>query len=154
MRNFVEKSFNLYQGFKDYEKEEILEGDNEYYCNIYQSLQNAKKCNKICYPPPYLFINIDYGKYKKFQPEKVDFGHEIDLKMFLFSQSESSIYELIGICTHLGYTGRSGHYVAKCKRKDNKWFVFNDSSCYECNDKEIYNDSPYLLLYKRKDVKS
>ena len=152
MRKYDGKYFNLYKGFKAYEKEELLCGNNQYHCNKCNGFQDATLKNKIYYSPPYLLINIDYGKNKRFQPNEVDFGIEIDITRFVCSDFQPPLmYELIGVCCHLGSSGSCGHYIAKCKDNKNQWYLFNDSSCSPCDKREIYLGSPYLLLYRKKN---
>ena len=60
------------------------------------------------------------------------------------------MYQISGVCTHLGSSGSSGHYIAYCKHRENgNWYNFNDSSCRPCSKTDIYYGSPYLLLYEQ-----
>ena len=78
------------------------------------------------------------------------FDFEIDLKPFLsFYNGQKTKYKLVAVCTHMGYSGASGHYIAYCLNKINgNWYNFNDSSCRKCDKNEVYNYSPYLLIYE------
>ena len=78
------------------------------------------------------------------------FEHEIDLKKYLSIYfGQNSRYRLISICTHIGKSGSTGHYITYCLNKEsNKWYKFNDSSCGMCDKYELKKDSPYLLLYE------
>ena len=144
------KIFNIYNGFEDNQKISLLTGDNQFYCNICKKLCDADLCTKIIVPPNKLLINIDYGKNKKFSPSSVIFGEEIDITKYInFNFGVPIKYRLIGICTHFGYSGSYGHYVAYCKHPNGKWFIFNDSTVNECSKNNIYGGSPYLLLYEK-----
>ena len=59
--NFKNKRFNLYQGFKEYIKPHTM----KYYCQICKGIRDATFHSIIHYTPPYLIINIDYGKNKE-----------------------------------------------------------------------------------------
>ena len=147
--NFDKKDFNIYQGLKEYIKPETMKGDNQCYCQKCKGLRNAKVTSKLFYIPPYLIINIDYGKDKIYKPKKVEFGEIIDLKDFT-EQNDEALYELIGISTHIGRSGNSGHYIAYCKNiNNNKWYKFNDSIVEECKFTEVNSNSPYLLLFQK-----
>ena len=78
------------------------------------------------------------------------FDHEIDLRRFLgYYAGQKTKYRLVSICTHIGYSGQSGHYIAYCLNKQNdSWYRFDDSSCRQCNKYEINSYSPYLLFYE------
>ena len=129
-----------------------MTGDNKCYCKNCKGLEDAKVSSTIYYTPPYLIINLDYGKDKKYCPTNVDFGEIIDIKGFTDLQCANKTYSLIGVSTHIGSSGNSGHYIAYCKDLSHeKWYQFNDSRCSPCQIKDVYEYSPYLLVYKRID---
>ena len=147
------KEFNILNGFDDYTKLDKLTGDNQYYCNKCKKLCDAEIQTKLIWPPKYLLINIDYGKNKMYMPSSVKFGEEIDItKYFNFDFKKRIKYRIIGVCSHLGDSGFSGHYIAFCKNmKNGKWYRFNDAMVSECTDfYEIMTcGTPYLLLYEQ-----
>ena len=149
--NYVGKDFNIYNGFEDNQKVQLLKENNKFYCNLCKKLCDAEICSKIILPPNKLLINIDYGKNKIFQPKSVKFDEEIDITKYVnFNYGIKIKYKIIGVCSHYGSSGQSGHYVAFCKHRENgKWYYFNDSSCIECDKNRIYGGTPYLLLYEK-----
>ena len=150
MYYYNRRTFNLIDGFKDNSKTGRLTGDNKFFCNFCNKLQEAETTCKIFEPPKYLLINIDYGKNKIYQPSSIEFDDIIDITKFVsFDYKQKIKYQISGVCTHYGYSGRYGHYVAFCKNRENKWYEFNDSSCYECKKSDANRGSPYLLLYER-----
>ena len=151
MCDYDKRVFNIYNGFEDNQKPQELYGDNKFYCNNCNKLQDATITSKIIQPPNKLLINIDYGKNKRFKPSIVSFGETIDITEYVdFNFGMNIKYQIIGVCTHLGESGSYGHYIAYCRHRENgKWYNFNDSSCSECNENDIYGGSPYLLLYER-----
>ena len=151
MCDYHKKRFNIYEGFEDNEKEQLLTRDNQFYCSVCRKLCDAKISCKIIQPPNELLINIDYGKNKRFQPSKIEFGQIINITKYVhFNFGYDIKYRLTGVCTHLGYSGSFGHYVAYSWNQSNgKWYKFNDSSCNQCSENEIYDGSPYLLLYEK-----
>ena len=143
---------HIYQGFKDFIKEEAMKGDNQCYCQNCKGLRDAKVSSIIYFTPPYLIINFDYGKDKKFKPSKVEFGEVIELEGFTDEKCTKKDYELIAVSSHMGKSGPSGHYTAYCKDTNkNEWYEFNDSSCSKSKFTEVNKNSPYFLIYKRKD---
>ena len=151
MINYVGKEFNIYNGFEDNQKIQKLTGDNQFYCNNCKKLNDAETYSKIIVPPNKLLINIDYGKNKKYIPNKISFDEEIDItKYVIFDFGTKIKYRLIGVCTHFGESGLYGHYAAFCKNlKDEKWYNFNDSMVVETDKSNIYSGTPYLLLYEK-----
>ena len=154
--NYKDEKFNIYQGFKDFVKPEVMTGDNKCYCQNCKGLRDAKVTTKIFFAPPYLIINIDYGKNKKFKPKIIDFGGFIDITDFVDkrNKSENIEYKLIAVCTHIGKSGSTGHYITYCLSYYNQWYVFNDSSVSETDFDNIKSNSPYVLIYKKLDKKN
>ena len=148
---YVNKVFNILDGFKNNEIKQYLTGNNQYYCNICQKFTDAEICCKIIQPPNKLLLNIDYGKDKRYRVSQLQFSEIIDITEFINFNFEKRIrYQISGVCTHLGSSGSSGHYIAYCKHRVNgNWYNFNDSSCRQCSKNEIYKGNPYLLLYEQ-----
>ena len=151
MSNYHKKKFNIYNGFADNEKNQLLYGDNQFICNYCRKKRDGIICCKIIQPPNKLLINIDYGKNKKYKPSKIEFQETIDIKKYVnFDFGTAIVYRIIGVCTHIGSSGMLGHYIAFCKNtKTNQWFEFNDHLFKKCKVEDIYENSPYLLLYEK-----
>ena len=148
--NYLNKNFEIKNGFTDIESKQNLEGENKYYCNKCKKLVNAETYCKIIDFPNYLILNIDYGKDKKFNVKELIFEHEMDVKDFCsFYFGQKTKYKLVSICTHKGSSGPNGHYYAYClNKKIDKWYIFDDTSCKECDKYELRRHSPYLLIYE------
>ena len=148
---YANTKFNIYRGLKDYIAEEILTGDNQFYCQKCQNLRDAKIFSKIYYTSPYLLINLDYGKNKIYIPKEIDYGSIIILsKEFLEIKAADVTYDLIAVSSHIGSSGNSGHYITYCRDiKSDSWYKFNDSSVSKCDFENTKEYSPYLLLFKK-----
>ena len=149
--NFQKKYFNIYQGFKEFIKPELLTGDHQCYCLSCKCLRNWTVTNKIYSAPPYLIINLDYGKNKEFNPLKIDFGRIIDINNFVdkFSKFPSIKYKLIAVSTYIGQSLKYGHYISYCKNSEDKWYEFNDSHITESQFVNVNSNSPHILIYKK-----
>ena len=149
---YTNKRFNFYSGLKDYIKPEILQGDNQFYCQICRMLRNATVESKICYPSPYLIINLDYGKNKIYNPDSIDFGTSIYITQEFLKENIPEVrYDLVAVSSHIGSSGNAGHYIAFCRdaKNTNLWHKFNDSTHTECQFDETKKYSPYLLIFKK-----
>ena len=154
MYKYNQKEFNLYNGFEDYSKVDVLQGDNQYYCNNCRKLCDADIRTQIYIPPKNLLINLDFGKNKIYMPKTINYDEQIDITRFISNQDEKikgARYQILGVCSHYGDSGSYGHYIAYCRNKKNKtWYKFNDSMVSTCTKEEIkYGGNPYLLLYER-----
>ena len=129
----------------------MMSGDNKCYCQKCKGLRDAQVSTKIYSSPPYLIINIDYGKNKIYKPKKINFGGFIDIKEFADENNKmpSIQYKLIVVCTNIGRPGSSGHYITYCQNNENKWYEFNDSSVAETKFEEVNSNSPFILIYKK-----
>ncbi len=110
-----------------------------------------KKLVKIAYPPEILILSLQrYDvRIKKKNNCKIEFNENIDLKKFSDKEcigNYSTKYNLIGIGNHTGSMD-FGHYYAFINIQ-NKWYEFNDSSCYEIKLNKI-SETAYILVYER-----
>ena len=150
------KQFNLYQGFKNYIKTEHMRGDNQCFCQNCQKLTDSDVNTRIYYTPPYLIINLDYGKNKKYNPGEINFGRSLDLTGFTDEVCTKKNYQLVSISSHIGRSGVSGHYIAYCRNPfqrddDDIWYEFNDSSVTQVKFEDKNCHSPYFLIFRRND---
>ena len=144
------KIFNIYQGFKDFINPERMEGDNQCLCKRCGQLRDCEVSTKIFTSPPYLIINLDYGKNKKYDPQKITFSESLDLSGFTLENTQNISYKLVAVSSHIGKSGNSGHYIAYCKDpSDNQWYEFNDYSISKAKLDDVKNYSPYFLIYKK-----
>ena len=149
--NYRNGIFNIYNGFQDNQAIQYLQGNNKYFCPSCQNLYDGETCCKIITPPSKLIINIDYGKNKINNVKQLIFDEKIDITSFInFDFGKKIIYQISGVCTHLGSSGPTGHYIAYCRNKQTgMWYNFNDSFVRLCDKNEIYRGSPYLLVYEQ-----
>ena len=52
---------------------------------------------------------------------------------------------------HTGVLG-GGHYISYAHNPNNRWYLYNDSSCKECDISKMQKDSPYMLFYQRDNL--
>ena len=151
VKSYQNKEFNIINGFKDNKKISKLTGDNQYYCQVCKKFNDGEIMSTILQPPLKLVINIDYGKDKIYKVKNLKFEEIIDVTEYLsFNFGKRIKYQISGICTHLGVSGASGHYIAFCRNKVNgQWYNFNDSNMRKCSENEIYIGSPYLFIYEQ-----
>ena len=122
-----ENDINLYDCLNLFDSEEILEGDNEWYCNICKKHREVYKKMDIFKSPYYLIIQLKRFKqdseigqrsiFNIFNSSKnttlVEFPvNNFDLSNYILSkENKGTKYDLIGVINHYG--GASfGHYTA------------------------------------------
>ena len=148
------KKYNIYKGFQDFIKTERMTGNNQCYCQNCKGLRDCEVGSLIYLTPPYLIINLDYGKDKRYNPIGFEFGEILDLSGFTLDICTEKEYKLVAVSTHIGQSGASGHYIAYCKSPfkneyDSSWYKFNDSYVSKVEFEEVKEHSPYFLIYRK-----
>ena len=154
--NYIHNSrkYNIYKGFKDFIKTERMTGNNQCYCQQCKGLTDCEVGSLIYLTPPYLIINLDYGKDKRYNPIGFEFGEILDLSGFTLDICTEKQYKLVAVSTHIGQSGASGHYIAYCKSAFqseyvSSWYKFNDSYVSKVEFEEVKEHSPYFLIYRK-----
>ena len=152
-------SLNIYDAFDLFNKEEYLEGDNQWYCNKCKKHCNAAKKIEIYKTPLYLIVQLKRFKHRnnimRFilgnkNTTYIDYKEVLNLREFVVGpDKDKSIYNLYGITIHREFMN-GGHYYAFCKNKG-IWITFDDEKLTYC-DNPVSKDA-YLLFYKRKIMK-
>ena len=155
------KDINIYDAFESMNKEEKFEGDNMIYCNHCQNLCNAYHQQLIYTTPRILILVLNRGKNNMDYQGNFQFDSEIDLTNILVNKNNQfKKYFLIGVITHLGESGDSGHFIAYCRNKRREYFqCYNDAvvcklkkndNAYGKNQSDnIYEKkTPYILFYQ------
>jgi len=142
--------------FEINEEKEEFNGPNQIFCNSCHKYSNAFSYNKLYNCPEVLTIILNRGKGIQFDVE-FKFPMYINIEKYVIDKSCETNYELIGVLTHLGPSGMSGHFIAYCKSPaDKQWYCYNDSQVSSCTDVESEINSrgiPYVLFYQRINIK-
>ena len=131
---------DLYRNFKS---SDILDKDNQFYCEKCQTKRIASKRYQIIDWPNYLFISLKRFKQNGMNLTKQSQPIEINL---LWRHG----FSLVGAIIHYGNIN-SGHYVYIGKQS-NKWYLFNDAYVSEIkSDGELNKilNNAYWLAYKK-----
>jgi ubiquitin C-terminal hydrolase len=161
------KEFALKDCFDHLVKEEQLDKDNMYNCEMCGIKNKGFKQTLLWKTPKLLVIHIkrfivnNYGVMTRKLINNIEYPlYDLDMSEFVHPESpfiEKSKYDLIGVNLHqeFGFFGtNSGHYTSLVKnRLDNNWYLFNDGSepIRATKKEHIQNRNAYLLFYYRKD---
>ena len=140
---------DLYECFEYYRKIDLMNGENQMFCNICNKLCDTLYSTILYSGPRYLIINLNRGKGAVYEC-KVNFPEQLNLFNYITYRHGITAYELYAVICHLGPSSMSGHFVAYCRNRiDNKWYLYNDAFVTECTKKYQYNDGmPYILFYR------
>lgn len=146
---------NMEQMFKTMYRVERVESRE---CDWCKGICSATKKTKVCMYPRVLVL---YFKRFDVMPNgrTNKLTNEVNIPMNIrFSSYDTSIYTLCAIGNHIG-TMDGGHYFAvargsdggDCGNRDNKWYLFDDSSVVKLDDvSEVLknNREAYMLVYE------
>ena len=152
----VKNEISLEETFESFGEEELLDENNEWYCENCKKKQRAKKKLEIYHTPKILIIQIKRFSHINKINTKVDFPlKDLDLSKYILSNDimKSVKYDLFAVANHYGSL-TYGHYTAFCKNSiDEKWYEFNDSCVYEITDlSKIVSSNAYVLFYKQQGL--
>jgi ubiquitin carboxyl-terminal hydrolase 8 len=152
--NLIKKdNLSIYDLIKNFEDDEILEGEESYPCSICNKKTKQIRKNMIYSLPNYLIFHIERTVNGEKLKNIIDFPlNNFELKDYVLKKEDKDIkYDLIGIINHYGNSGNGGHYIAICKKND-KWFQFNDSDVSEFDSKNLISENTYCLFYRKNNL--
>ena len=135
------------------QKIDFFDGSNQIYCSACGKMANANYCTYLTTAPKVLILLLNRGTGIQFKV-KLEFTEILDISNFVSQKTNNCVkYQLIGVITHLGESGQSGHFIAHCKSPiDNEWYMYNDaivSKIDNFQEKVINLGMPYLLFYRK-----
>lgn len=117
----------------------ILDDNNKYKCERCNKYVQAFISNSVIYPK-YLIICI-----KRYDNRNQKLNNRIDVPLIFINRCGT--YSLRGFVYHSGSTG-GGHYMYIGKKNDN-WYLYNDSSVSQLDDISSYASYGYIYLYTK-----
>jgi ubiquitin C-terminal hydrolase len=145
----------LYECIDLFVNPEVLEGDNAWHNEKTGMKEDVQKQISFWNFPNVLVIML-----KRFTPDGtqkinslIQFPIDnLDLTKYVRGYNASShIYDLYGICNHMGGV-MGGHYTAFVKNADDKWVHYNDNSVEIVENREtIITPMAYCLFYRKKN---
>jgi ubiquitin C-terminal hydrolase len=146
-------SVNIIDCFNYNQRQEFMQGENAMFCNTCNRTENAAFQNYICDCPEIMIIILNRGQGIQFKI-KLEFTEFLDIGSYVRNNNNNPCnYKLIGVVTHMGESGSSGHFVAFCRSPINEqWYNYNDDLCFPVNNfkKDVIDYAmPYILFYQK-----
>jgi ubiquitin carboxyl-terminal hydrolase 8 len=144
----------IYEGFDCFTEIESLSGENAWFNEKKKKKEDVNKQIQFWNLPDILVISLKRFSANGIQKldHLVEFPLEnLDLSKYVIGyKRESYIYNLYGICNHIG-TVMGGHYTSFIKNADEIWLHYNDSSVEKIeNINNIISPLAYCLFYRKK----
>ena len=150
--DFEYNSFGHFDCFDFNQKIENFVGENAMYCDTCKAQLPASFQTKLYTGPEVLILVLNRGHGIQFRIN-MKFYLQINLSNYIQNQVSGSIYDLIGVVTHMGDSSASGHFIATCRSPvDNNWYQYNDDLVFPVKDfvNEVINYAmPYILFYQK-----
>lgn len=139
-------------------QEEVLKGDDKWYCGKCKDHVVATKKMEIYSSPDYLIIHL-----KRFSHTRGMFGGRkinqlitfpvegLDLSKYLLKKDgQKVLYDLYAVSNHFGSLN-GGHYTAYARNPVyNKWYGFDDSEVSKMSAGDLNTKAAYVLFYKKR----
>jgi ubiquitin carboxyl-terminal hydrolase 2/21 len=142
--------------FDYYQKVELMNGENEMWCNYCKCNSPSYYSTSIYSSPEILILILNRGRGNIYNV-KLNFNEVIDIGNYVqIKKSKNLIYHLYAIVSHIGPSSMAGHFIAFCKSPiDGKWYKFNDAIVDyvgEFNNNVSNFGTPYILFYERQTL--
>lgn len=147
----------LYECLDEFTKNEILTGNEKYYCDKCKQKNDAIKYTGFWNMPNRLIIHFKrFNNSLRKNDTQIDFPIEnLDMKKYINDPyTNDNLYDLYGVIHHSGMSINGGHYIAYVKNMvNNLWYLCNDSDILHIDTNRIENmvkSGAYILFYKKK----
>jgi len=134
--------------------EEVLEGNNQYQCDVCNSLRDATKTLEIVEAPNVLILVLLRFKYDAATQCRKKLTTLVDYPDTLMVGEEN--YKLKNVVVHSGSDSGEGHYYTWAMTDEGSWLVLSDCHVREeswqsflASPDHQKSDTPYLLFYVR-----
>ncbi|KAK0406586.1 hypothetical protein QR680_018670 [Steinernema hermaphroditum] len=134
--------------------EELLGEDNAWFCLECQKMQEAKLKTDLWKLPKILILHLKRFRFCGNSNSKIESSVTFPLKGFKLldnSEDETCVYDLVGVCTHVGSDVNRGHYTALVLR-ESCWYYISDRMITELHGlpDEVSSTQAYVLIYRRR----
>ena len=164
---------HIYDSFDQYVKVEMMDGDNKYFAEGFEELQDARKGIRFLELPPVLQLHLKRLEYDVSLAglvklnDRYEFQPEIDLSRYVENSDGTDIYVLHSVIVHDGDIN-GGYYTVFIRpeidisyddpERPSEWFRFDDEYVEKVTKDEAIrenygnggNSNAYALQYLRK----
>ena len=134
--------------------DEVLEGNNQYQCDVCNSLRDATKTLEVVEAPNVLILVLLRFKYDAVSQCRKKLTTLVDYPDTLLLGEEN--YKLKNVVVHSGLDSGEGHYYTWAMTQEENWLVLSDCYVKEESWQSFLaspnlqkSDTPYLLFYVR-----
>jgi len=140
-------------------EEEVLSGDEQWYCERCKSKVDATKKIDLWKLPPVLVLHLKRFEFDARALKYTKTENRLSMKLSLLDltefcssrQRDGAVYNVVGVANHAGNFG-SGHYTATCRvggLGPGTWHHFNDSLVTPFSGKSVVTRETYVIFLMR-----
>ncbi|XP_063762962.1 ubiquitin carboxyl-terminal hydrolase 37-like [Eleginops maclovinus] len=163
---FTNLSLDLVPGscIEDMIQEYHKETELEYKCEC----GGRTSCQRSCFKtlPKVLILHMKRFRFtSSYDLRKVHDPIELQRDMVVSYKEDGACYSLVSVVSHLGYSGKAGHYICDGVNPDahpdahpdepsDRWLTFNDAHVSETTGGSVCEqrkESAYILFYKKRE---
>lgn len=110
---------------------------------------NATHQTLILRSPPVMFIHFKRSSLQGRKTlHRVDYPSVLHLSHLMVHGSLDGPYHLSGVISHVGEEITSGHYIARVKAADSRWYKMDDENIKALGEAPLDRQDAYVLLYQ------
>ena len=145
-------SSDLMINIDEYVKGENLVDENAWFYEEEKRRMNVQKRLQFWSFPSILIIC-----FKRFNANGTKNRMFVQFPLFALNLSkyvigykkDSYVYDLFGVCNHMGNSPKGGHYNAFVKRPEN-WTEFDDTDIKQISEMNVVTPNAYVLFYRKR----
>jgi len=150
--NLGDKQIDLLDCLDEYTKDELLEGENNWFNEKTNKKEDIIKNIRFWSLPNVLCIvlkRFNNNASKKKNLVKFPVTDDLDLNKYCIGYEKTKYkYSLYGVGNHIG-SSNGGHNTAFVKNINNDWYFFNDLVVKKVNASQIITPMAYCLFFRR-----
>lgn len=146
---------SITQCLKNFSAQELLSGNNKFFCDTCQLYQEALKSMRLLELPKVLMLHLKRFKYLEQLQRNTKLFNTVLYPLTL--RLQDVLYELYACVVHIGGGPHQGHYVLLVKTENGRWLLFDDELVEQVSDNYVLKffgpgpglASAYVLFYKQ-----
>ena len=147
-KNFPKNTISIEEFFEWNERKIELYNNKNYFCNFCNNYANGILATKLVSVPKVLILSFE-SKEKENCDININFEEFFNLRKFVFYDTNSYKYELIGAIKNVSKSKENKKYVAFCKSSSNNmWYSYNDEIVLKTDFKDVKETgNTNILIY-------
>ena len=145
-KKYSKNNISLEECFDFSERKIELYNSNNYLCNFCNKYANGVFSSKLVSVPKVLILAFERRDKKDFEVNII-FEEILNLRKYVFYDTNSYKYELIGAIKNLSKFEENKKYVAYCKSSANKmWYLYDDETVVQTEFKNVKESGNVNIL--------